>query len=314
MSSTLKNYLAQLKVKDFPATTANNGNVVVVKTSDNLKSTMNLLNEHNIYSAPVFDDDKNQYVGMIDMIDIADFIVDNFEHSKFLGPGFEAIFDQAQHFLEATVADVANLSKRNLFVPVSEESNLLSVVNLLTENRVHRVCVFGSDDKTLVNIITQSAVIDFVNRHNFSAVEKKTVEELKLGTTPVLSVDINSPTIDAFRLLRQAGVYAVPIINKSIGKQIVANISCKDARAAAKDPSKIHLLYAPLSQFLAEKNKKQIDIETPSITCSSNDTIRTVIDRIVANRIHRVYVLDKTNAPQAIITLTDVLKALLKIQ
>lgn len=306
----MKNYLARLPVAEFPHTPKNGGKVVEVQHTDSVKHAMEVLSRHNIYSAPVYDADQGHHVGMIDMIDIADFITDNFDDSVAFGNGFEAIFEQAEALSKATVSDIADLSKRNSFVPVSINASMLDIVKLLTENRVHRVCVFDDKDK-LVNVITQSAVLNLLQNHKFSGVETKTIKELKLGTSPVFSVDITQPTIDAFRLLRRTNNYAVPVVNKTLKNAIVSNISSKDARGTCSTPAKLHLLYAPISQFLASQTEDSVDIVAPSITVKPTDTVKTVINKLVKNCIHRVYVLDANNAPQAVITLTDVLKALI---
>jgi len=225
-----------------------------------------------------------------------------------MGNGFEAILNQADAFVSVNVETIANSSERKNFIPISGNADMLQVAKLLTEHSVHRVNVFDDNEK-LINIITKSAVVSQLDKHSkdLGITGKKTVKELNLGSSPVISIDISSHTIEAFKLLYESNMYAVPVVNKQIGNQIVANISAKDVRQVCFDPSRFHLLYSPISQFLSKIHSDAIDIGTPSITCTENDTLSFIIKKLVLNKIHRLYVIDKNNTPKKVITLTDII-------
>ena len=67
------------------------------------------MNDHQIYSAPIYDEEKGEYVGMVDMVDIVEFIAQNFEEAQMLGEGFEAIFEQAERFGSTLVTDLTSM-------------------------------------------------------------------------------------------------------------------------------------------------------------------------------------------------------------
>jgi CBS domain-containing protein len=313
MSKVLSDHFSHIKVSEFPQTEKNGGKVITVPLESSLKEAMNTLNENRIYSAPVYDKETSQYVGMVDMGDIVDFIAENFEETQTLGKGFEAILEQADKFVSAKVLDVIKASQRTTFVPISGEASMLQVSLLFKEHGVHRVNVFDKDEK-LVNIITKSAVAEQLHKHHelLADIGQKTPIELNLGTSPVISIDISEPTIKAFQLLRSSRLYAVPVVNKQLSNAIVATISAKDVRDVCFDPSRLHLLYNPISKFLATSKSEAIDIGTPSVTCKDSDPLKLIIDKLVVNKIHRVYVLEpNTNAPKKAISLTDILNCLI---
>jgi CBS-domain-containing membrane protein len=109
---------------------------------------------------------------------------------------------------------------------VQESDTLAHVMELLSTKRgVHRVNVFNAAGK-LTNIITQSSLIEFL-AHNLSklgSVIEKTVDELKLGSSPVVVVDTSSTTSEAFNTLRLHSISAVPVVNQLAGPGIIANI------------------------------------------------------------------------------------------
>merc|ERR1712130_1021723 len=210
-----------------------------------------------------------------------------------------------ERFGSTPVHDVVDHSLRGSMVKVTEDADMHSVVKLLSDTRIHRVNVFDSE-ANLVNIITQSSILDHLQKHReaIKGLLHKTIGELEMGTSPVISVDITSQTIDAFKMLRNHHLYAVPIVNKQLGGAIVANISAKDVRSACKDPSRLYLLYSPISQFLNVVHQAELNIGAPSITCANADTISALIQK------HRVYILNERNAPARVVSLTDLLHVL----
>lgn len=49
----------------------------------------------------------------------------------------------------------------------------------------------------------------------------------------------------------------------------------------------------------------------PIITCTPQSTLAEVLTRLAKSRIHRIYVVDKHNKPIRVVTLSDVLAALI---
>merc|ERR1712137_1383334 len=252
--------------------------------TDPIKDTMLVLNKHNIYSAPIYDEEKKQYVGMIDLADIVDFIAKNFEETQMLG---------------------------TTFVPVSIHANMMNVASLLKQHNMHRVNVLD-DEGNLVNIVTKSAIIEQLHKHHelLGDTGSMTLAQLKLGTPPGSWIDIKDQTVKAFLLLRSSNRYAIPVVNKELGNSIVATISVKDIRSVCVDPSRMHLLYSPVTQFLAANAAENVNIKCPSITCTNEDPLKLIIDKLAVNKIHRVYVLNKNNVPIKEISLTDILNCL----
>jgi len=302
-------FLRSIKVSDFPHADKNGGKILQFDSHEKIRSAMKKLVELNVHSAPVWDEAEQQYIGMLDMIDIVEFITEVFDESEVKGEGFESVAEQVERFSTNEVKNVADLSRRNPFVPVPDDADLYPVVEILSRFDVHRVNVFDKDGK-LSNIITQSAVVDLLakNLDKIGDVANKSIAELGIGGSPVITVNIRERTINAFRTIREHHLYALPVIGAD--GAIVANISAKDMRLIARSPANFYMLYEPISHFLAEMHQDEIDVKTPAIVCKPTDTLATVIRKLVQNRIHRVYVLNHDNSPAKVVSLTDVLQTL----
>lgn len=249
---------------------------------------------------------EDQFIGMFDMIDVVHFIAENFEEATIMGPGFEGELQQAEKFLHARVKDVVDFSRRNPFVPVPDDASMFTIGELLADLSVHRVNVFNSEGK-LANIITQSAMVELLEKNLDRMPDKAAKTVGSIGKRPVITVDISEPTINAFRVLYKHGLYAVPVVNKLNGNSIVANISAKDVKIVCSTPAHLSLLHSPISQFLSAVHQQEIDICTPSITVQPGDTLKKAIRTIIANRIHRVYVINPDNSIASVLSLTDIL-------
>ena len=188
--------------------------------------------------------------------------------------------------------------------------NLLKIAEVLSRHAVHRVNIFN-DKGELVNIITQSAVIDLLYKNvNKIAVAHKTIEELNIGSFPVISVDIHTRTIDAFNILCEKKLYSIPVVNKELHNSLVTNLSVKDSRTVLLDPAHLHLVYKPLVEFIGDLHSEDVDIRTPSFTVTKNDTLAHVLQKFVVNKVHRVYLLKADGSPDRVISLTDILRVI----
>ena|SRR3990167_6065250 len=107
MPKELREKLQSIIVSHFDKPVINGGKVITLQHSTHMKEAVKTLTDNRIYSAPVWNEEVKQFIGVIDMIDVVEFISNNFDQaSKFLGDGFEAIFEQATRFLSSTVGDI----------------------------------------------------------------------------------------------------------------------------------------------------------------------------------------------------------------
>jgi len=307
-------FLESVSVSEFDKTQKqgnhDNHKIIVFESHEKIRNAMQILIDNNIYSAPVWNKEEKQFIGMLDLMDILCFFEKVFKETEVLGEGFLALFEQVNRFATEDVAHCADLSKNNPFVAVGDNENLLQVVELLSRPAVHRVNVFSAEG-LLENVITQSAVIELLSKNiDKLAVAHKTIEELNIGTVPVVSVDINMRTIDAFITMADKKLYSIPVVNHSLNNALVTNLSVKDSRSVLLDPTHLHLIYKPLREFITELHSEDINIRSPSITISSHDSLGLALKKFVVNKIHRVYVLHADGSPARVISLTDILNVI----
>jgi len=301
--------LGKHKVSDLPKR-----EIIVVNSTESPYEGFKKLIKHNILSAPVFDVVKKQYTGFLDMRDLVSFVV--FIHDDqvsdvpnnlqdILLHGCK-LFKQPQDGVTSTY-----LSRRNPFHSVSGEDTLLSVAEILAKG-VHRVPVVDSKGD-VINIISQTSLIAFFqkNHKELAHVTHKLISELNVGSKPVICVSQNTKAIEAFRLMDNKKISGVAVVDET--GRFIGNTSASDLKLFISSPS-LELLHQSILTFLNAIRQESIDIKSPTISCSSHDTLEIVIGKLASTKIHRIFVADDNSGykPVAVVSITDILRYAVK--
>jgi len=301
--------LSQIKVEDLAPSSSP---VVVVDSQDSLAKTFLTMVKSNILCAPVLDRTNNTFIGLIDMIDIACFVVDIAKNTEKLGSDYVDFMSEEEEFKGRKTLDVVDLSKRNKLFPVTVGSNLFDAVSKMATNHVQRIPIMDREGN-ITNLLTQSAVIDYLAKHaeQLGPSLKKTLSELNFGEKPVISINHNKPAIEAFKLMAENRISGLAVVDDS--KKLIANISARDLRSIQQDARLFERLYYSVGEFVSHVRQANFRAIHPSICCTLDDTFQKIIMRIAAARIHRIYVVDESRHLVSVISLHDVLAKILEL-
>jgi len=283
------------------------GHVIVVNSDEQpLQGFQKLLDNH-ILSAPVYDEAAGKYIGFLDIRDLVSFCVfinDNNNETSNLTDLVNYGVKMFKHAVDGVT--VTYLSKRNPFHSVKKGSSLKEAVDMLARG-LRRVPVVDENGK-VINIISQSTLVQFMNHHveDLKDIANKRVSELGVGSPNVLSVKKDDSAINVFRILETHGRSGVAVVDAS--GVLVANTSGQDLKLFVKTPS-LSLLQIPIIDFLKQIRSLSVDIMAPVITCKPTDSFAMVIAKLAATKVHRLFVTDDDFKPIKVISITDVLKA-----
>jgi len=301
--------LSQITVEELAPSS---GPVVVVDSKDTLSKTFLTMVKNNILCAPVLDTSTNTFTGLIDMIDIACFVVDIALNNERLGSDYVDFLSREEAFKGRATSDVADLSKRNKLYPITVDSNLLDAVDKMASNHVQRIPILNKEGQ-IINLLTQSAVIDYLAKHvsQLGPSIQKTLKELNFEKKAVISIDHSKPAIDAFRLMVENRISGLAVLDSN--KKLMANISARDLRSIQQDARLFERLYYSVGEFVSHVRQANYRAIHPSICCTFDDTFQKIIMRLAAARIHRIYVVDENRHPISVISLHDVLAKILEL-
>jgi len=292
------------------------GQVVTVNSNETPYDGFKKLVNNHILSAPVYDLSTKKYTGFLEVRDLVSFVVfiDDDQRSDVPNNLHDLILHGVKLFKQPSDGvTVTYLSRRNPFRSVTTKDSLYSVVEILGTS-VHRVPVINERGE-VVNIISQSSIIGFLNKHLNAELKdsvNQTVGELRLGSRPVVTVSKNSPAIETFRLMDNKKISGVAVIDED-GK-LVGNTSGSDLKLFIKTLS-LDTLKKPTMQFLNLIRQESLTETSPTIACSSKDTLGTVIAKLAVTKIHRIFVADDISGyrPSAVISITDIMRHIIKL-
>eukprot|EP00730_Choanoeca_flexa_P007932 TRINITY_DN12415_c4_g2_i17.p1 TRINITY_DN12415_c4_g2~~TRINITY_DN12415_c4_g2_i17.p1 ORF type:complete len:343 (+),score=99.98 TRINITY_DN12415_c4_g2_i17:363-1391(+) len=293
------------------------GEIVTVKSTDNVRQAARTLAKHAILSAPVRDVHKqddapwlDKYIGTVDAVNLTYWLLEQAESEK---------VEHLDDLLRLKVADTpvtelvsldSDTARFNPFIPLAEANNtMLEVMLLLGKYAQHRAYVVepGAD---ISNVITQSALVKFLadNLDQVDVLANSRVGQLPLSKPKeVVSVSAQDTFWDAFKLMKQHHVSAVPMLNGH--KKIEGVVSVRDARQLLLQPTRFRFMRQPLELF---ENLHVAPFDHKAVCCKLNDTLRDVIDRLLANSIHRLFMIDDDDHVIGVVALRDVIALFVK--
>eukprot|EP00043_Microstomoeca_roanoka_P010441 m.99208 g.99208 ORF g.99208 m.99208 type:complete len:342 (+) comp14897_c0_seq1:81-1106(+) len=304
--------LTKLDVLPKPAL----GKVVSVKADMSVRDATRLLAQANILSAPCARADASddmswmdKYVGTIDTVNLMYWMLEQLD-----GVPPEQFEDLLRHeFASTPISDVIdadpNTARFSPFVPLDEERNtMLDVMLLLGKYALHRAYIVKSC-ADITNVITQSAVVQFLHEHKerMASTMNRTLAELGLGQNEPVNVKTDETFWTAFRLMRAKAVSALPVVDET--GQIVGVVSSRDARLMVVRPTRLRFVNQPLSLF---NDLHVAPFDTETVCCTVQSTLGDVVDRFVSSKVHRVFIVDGFKRPVGVVSLRDVIACLCK--
>lgn len=289
--------------------------IVWVAPNCTIGDALQILKDKKIVAVPVIDPMSNRYFGVVDILDIATFIVANF-------PPVDQITSQMLGELQAggknfsrgsTVSQAMAFGKRwsppnlpsfpfRLNSPIEELIRVFSV-------GIHRVPVMDNTGK-VANFISQMDLLRFLAENIYLLAEgrrgERTLSDLKLVPREVRFVRGDIMVLLALQYMLNDRLSALPVLGKD--GRLMANLSASDLKGLG--PSDFHHLLRPTSEFLAAFNPKSLY----PLTCKATDTLEYVVLKFAATRIHRLWVIDDDQRLVGVLSLTDVMRPFLGME
>jgi len=288
---------------------------------------------------PVYDRSRGSFSCFLDMVDVVAFCV---KHCTDI-PGNPHQEDEQKllHtplFCTKTCGEVADLSRRNPFLPVESQAPLLEVISLMVNWGVHRIPVVDAEGE-MVTILSQSRVVSFLYKYirSFSLSLLHTPAAALLPTTTnnlsslpfsekhercgccrpqrVVTVRTTDRAIDGFITMHDNCVSAVAVVDEK--GRITANLSASDVKAVGYDGTFITRLFRPIPEFLRlvaaqaafSQNCTLPPTPLPTAIVTADSSFLSVVGMLVNRRIHRVYVVDDVMHPIGVIGYREILRA-----
>ncbi|KNA25535.1 hypothetical protein SOVF_003620 [Spinacia oleracea] len=233
-----------------------------------------------------------------------------------LGDDFYKVILQEEPFKSTKVREVVKSFRSTPFLPVSTESNMLTVLLLLSKYRMRNVPVIEPGKAFMKNFITQSAVVRGLEGCRgldwFDCIAAHPISDLGLpfmSRDQVVSIDSSELILEAFKRMKDHHIGGLPVV-EGPKRKIVGNLSIRDIRYLLLQPNLFsnyrHLTVNDFMKTVTSMCQEAGRI-MPPITCKSDTTLGDVIHSLASKSVHRIYVVAEEDEVIGVITLRDVI-------
>uniref|UniRef100_A0A8C7U8I4 Protein kinase, AMP-activated, gamma 2 non-catalytic subunit b n=1 Tax=Oncorhynchus mykiss TaxID=8022 RepID=A0A8C7U8I4_ONCMY len=275
--------------------------LVVFDTGLQVKKAFYALVANGVRAAPLWDSERQCFVGMLT---ITDFII--ILHRYYKSPLVQ-IYELEDHKLE-TWREVYLQETFKPLVNISPESSIFDAVYSLIKNKIHRLPVIDPVTGNPLYILTHKRILKFLQLFGREmpkpAFMKQTLGELGIGTYKNIAfIHPDTPIIKALQIFVERRVSALPVVDVS-GK-VVDIYSKFDVINLAAEKT-----YNNLDLTVTQALRHRCQYFEGVMQCHKLDTLETIVDRIVKAEVHRLVVVDDRSAIEGIVSLSDILQAL----
>ncbi|XP_074482797.1 5'-AMP-activated protein kinase subunit gamma-1 isoform X1 [Sebastes fasciatus] len=307
--------------------------LVIFDTTLQVKTAFFALVANGLRAAPLWDSKLQRFVGMLT---ITDFI--NILHCYYKSPVVQ-MYELENHKIETWRGDSfqnVHLQCSNHFlISISPEASLFDAIYSLLKYKIHRLPVIDPESGNVLHILTHKRILKFLHifvskqvwfafnlifmfaRINVlllwcfkgekvpkPAFIRRPIQELGIGTfRDIATVQQTATLFDALSIFVDRRVSALPVVDEQ-GK-VVSLYSRFDVINLAAQKT-----YNNLDMPMQEAARRRSCFVEGVIKCYPDETLETIIDRIVSAEVHRLVLVDRADVVKGIISLSDLLQAM----
>ncbi|XP_030237845.1 5'-AMP-activated protein kinase subunit gamma-3b isoform X1 [Gadus morhua] len=276
--------------------------LVVFDTTLEVKKAFFALVANGVRAAPLWDSKLQVFVGMLT---ITDFI--NILQRYYTSPLVQ-IYELEEHKIE-TWREIYLQYSVNSLISISPDASLFEAVYSLLKHKIHRLPVIDPLSGNVLHILTHKRILKFL--YIFGSLLpkprflQKRIQEVAIGTFKEIATVLISATVyDALSVFVERRVSALPVVDQK-GK-VVALYSRFDVINLAAQKS-YNNLNMSMQEALASRSCSMEGV----LKCYPYETLQTIIDRIAKAEVHRLVLVDSKDVVQGIVSLSDLLQALI---
>lgn len=308
---------------------------IIVPHTTAITDVLKLFAKHRVHSAPVKDAD-GRVIALFDLLDAVKYSADlYFTGTSGISSEEWKNFTVKLMLGVQSVENVINGIKKKSCTFIDTEDSMYRALELFAAGRTLLVCIshFGPSvggGRTLEVVDTPSDIrgeyeisgilsqIDVI-QHLLSAgmlpqeLQLQTVDQLKLGlrskdVSVFATLSSKAPAILALKMMYEQNITAIGVRDHETGK-LVGNISASDIEGFVVN--ELQYLSQPVLEYVV-KSRKAHNLSAQSlVSCTGSSTLQQIMELFAREKVHRIYIVDKSEQFAGVITLSDIFKCLI---
>ncbi|XP_065354287.1 uncharacterized protein SNF4Agamma isoform X6 [Calliphora vicina] len=274
--------------------------LVVFDTQLLVKKAFYALVYNGVRAAPLWDSQKQQFVGMLTITDFIKIL-----RMYYKSPN--ASIEQLEEHKLDTWRNLTGVLHNEVMplVSIGPDASLYDAIKILVHNRIHRLPVIDPATGNVLYILTHKRILRFlflyINELPKPSYMQKKLRALKIGTYDNIEVaDEHTSIITALKKFVERRVSALPLVD-SEGRLVDIYAKFDVINLAAEKT------YNDLDVSLRKANEHRNEWFEGVQCCNLDETLYTILERIVRAEVHRLVVVDENRKVIGIISLSDIL-------
>ncbi|XP_075213259.1 SNF4/AMP-activated protein kinase gamma subunit isoform X2 [Lycorma delicatula] len=271
--------------------------LVVFDTQLLVKKAFFALVYNGVRAAPLWDSQQQRFVGMLTITDFIKIL-----QMYYTSPSV-TMEELEEHKLD-TWRNVLKAQVKEL-VSISPDASLYDAIKTLIHNRIHRLPVIDPETGNVLYILTHKRILRFlflyINDLPKPSYMNKTLNELRIGTFE--NIETASPDTSIILALKkfvERRVSALPMVDEE--GRLVDIFAKFDVINLAAEKT-----YNNLDVSLQKANEHRNEWFEGVHKCRLDETLFTVMEKIVRAEVHRLVVTDDDDKVIGILSLSDLL-------
>jgi CBS domain-containing protein len=221
-----------------------------------------------------------------------------------------SLIKKAQRGDHVPVNFVIRLTNKNLFIKLTENDTLSTVVEILGTG-VHRIAI--TNDNKLTGILSQRRLVKYLwdNARRFPSMEpllSSSINSLHIGSPNPITIFGDQSLIEALMIMHNLKMSSLAVIDRNY--HLLGNISVTDVRLVSTS-SKSDLLYKSCLHFISvilnSRGLENGKDSFPIFHVTSKTSLGRAIAKLVATKSHRLWIVkpDSSNSSSSTPTTPD---------
>ncbi|XP_063852940.1 LOW QUALITY PROTEIN: uncharacterized protein LOC135095771 [Scylla paramamosain] len=274
--------------------------LVVFDTRLQVKKAFFALVYNGVRAAPLWDSARQQFVGMLTITDFIRIlqILYNSPNRK-----MEELEDHRLETWRTVLKDEARP-----LISIRPDESLYVAIRSLIHHKIHRLPVIDPATGNVLYIVTHKRILKFlylyINELPKPSILHKPLKEMDIGTyNNIETAREDTLIIQALNKFVERRISALPIVDAD-GKLVDIYAKFDVINLAAEGT------YSNLDVTLRKANEYRNEWFEQVHRCTLQETLGTIMERIVRAEVHRLVVVDEKDRVVGIISLSDILKEL----
>ncbi|XP_024135608.1 5'-AMP-activated protein kinase subunit gamma-2 isoform X4 [Oryzias melastigma] len=275
--------------------------LVVFDTTLQVKKAFFALVANGVRAAPLWDSKKQSFVGMLTITDFINIL------TRYYKSPMVQIYELEEHKIE-TWRELYLQETFKPLVHIPPDASIFEAVYSLIKNKIHRLPVIDPISGNALYILTHKRILKFLQlfvcEMPMPAFMKQSLQQLGVGTySNIAYIHPDTPLITALSVFTHRRVSALPVVDHN--GRVVDIYSKFDVINLAAEKT-----YNNLDVTVTQALRHRSQYFEGVMKCNRLETLETIVDRIVKAEVHRLVVVDEESRIVGIVSLSDILQAL----